>query len=274
MNLQDIEFSVLLPILDREDIVRGFPIAVESLFNNTLKPSEVVVVIDGPVSDKFKKLILDYSNKYGLFLIWTKKKIGLDNALNLGLKKCNSKYIFRADGDDINRKDRFELQLPYLLNGYDVVGSNIDEYDEAGNYISSRKVPLNDDEINKIISLRNPINHMSVGYLKKSVLEVGGYPELFLKEDYGLWIKLKAESKKFKNIDKSLVKATTGKRMIIDRGGLRYVYSEFLLQRFLLKYKLTNLLKSFIIFLLRSTVFMLPPLLRTYIYKSFLRKNK
>jgi len=274
MNLQDIEFSVLLPILDREDIVRGFPIAVESLFNNTLKPSEVVVVIDGPVSDKFKKLILDYSNKYGLFLIWTKKKIGLDNALNLGLKKCNSKYIFRADGDDINRKDRFELQLPYLLNGYDVVGSNIDEYDEAGNYISSRKVPLNDDEINKIISLRNPINHMSVGYLKKSVLEVGGYPELFLKEDYGLWIKLKAASKKFKNIDKSLVKATTGKRMIIDRGGLRYVYSEFLLQRFLLKYKLTNLLKSFIIFLLRSTVFMLPPLLRTYIYKSFLRKNK
>ena len=90
----------------------------------------------------------------------------------------------------LNIKNRFEIQIPYLLSGYDVVGSNIDEYDDQNNYIGSKKVPISNKYIKKLIPFRNPINHMTVGYLKTSVLEVDGYPELFLKGDYGLWIKL------------------------------------------------------------------------------------
>ena len=65
------------------------------------------------------------------------EKVGLDKALNIGLKNCRNEIVFRADGDDINLENRFEMQLPYLLSGYDVVGSSIDEYDEMGRYISS-----------------------------------------------------------------------------------------------------------------------------------------
>lgn len=274
MEYKDVKFSVLLPVLDREDIFKGLTSAVESIFRNTLKPDQVVVIVDGLVSESFKDLITKFEKKYLLDLIWTKEKIGLDKALNIGLSKCRNDIVFRADGDDINSKNRFEMQLPYLLSGYDVVGSNIDEYDEEGIYISSRKVPLNNIEIRKMIPYRNPINHMTVGYLKKSVLEVNGYPELFLKGDYGLWIKLYAKNKKFKNLDKSLVYATTGKRMIKDRGGLKYIYSEFLLQKFLIKYNLTTFFISFLIFLLRSMVFIFPANLRYWIYIIFLRQRK
>ena len=272
MNNKDIKFSVLLPVLDRLDIYEGFPYAIESIFNNSLIPDQVIVTIDGLTSEKFNKRLKFYENKYSLELIWIKKKVGLDKALNIGLNKCKNEIVFRADGDDFNNKDRFEIQLPFLLQGYDLVGSDIDEFDESNCFIATKRVPYLNKDIRKTIVFRNPINHMTVGYKKSVVESVGGYPELFLKGDYGLWIKLLAKGKSFKNINKSLVKAKTGKRMIKDRGGFRYIVSEFLLQKYLYKYGLTNVFLGCFIFILRSSVFILPSRLRNIVYLMFLRR--
>ena len=127
MDLKSINFTVLLPILERKDIIEGFPLSLESIFSNTLVPEQVVVTVDGLVSEDFKKIILYFQNKFSLDIVWTVKKVGLDKALNMGLEKCRNEIIFMADGDDINLKDRFAIQLPILLNGYDVVGSYVDE---------------------------------------------------------------------------------------------------------------------------------------------------
>ena len=274
MELKNIKFSVLLPILEREDIAKGFPLAIKSIFENTIIPDQLIVIVDGLVGQSFKNLIINFKKKYLFDVIWCNQKVGLDIALNIALSKCKNDIVFRADGDDINLKNRFEMQLPYLLAGYDVVGSSIDEYDENGNFLSSKIVPSSDADIKKLIPFRNPINHMTVGFKKTAVLEVNGYPQLFLKGDYGLWIKLCASDKKFINLRKSLVKVSAGSRMIKDRGGVRYVYSEFLLQNFLLKFKLTNFFVAFFIFILRSLVFSLPSFIRAYIYKNFLRESK
>ena len=274
MKLKNIKFTVLVPILDRPDIVEGFSKALDSIYENSIKPDQVLVTVDGPVSKSFRKIIKKNEIKYSLDIVWSEKKVGLDKALNLGLTKCKNEFIFRADGDDFNKDNRFEIQLPFLLGDIDVVGSYIDEFDEYGHYISTKSVPLNDNEIEKSIPFRNPINHMTVGFKKSVVDEVGGYPELFLKGDYGLWIKLKAAKRKFKNINKSLVNATTGRRMIGHRGGLKYVISEIDLQKYLIHYKFSNILSSLIIFSLRATVFLLPSFLRSLIYKLFLRSKK
>ena len=271
MTLRNIKFTVLLPILEREDIIRGFPLALKSIFSNTIIPDQVVVTIDGKVSENFKQTILSFEEKYSLDLVWSTEKVGLDRILNMGLQRCKNEIIFRADGDDINLNNRFEIQLPFLINGYDVVGSHVDEYDENGFYLSTRRVPLSSEEIYKKIIYRNPMNHMTVGFKKNVVLEVGGYPELFLKGDYGLWIKLNALRKKFKNLDYSLVKASTGKRMIKDRGGLKYIFSELLLQKYLLKNKLSNILLASLLFICRSTIFILPYSIRRVMYRLFLR---
>jgi len=265
------KFSVLLPILDRADILKGLPSALKSIFENTLRPDQVVVTIDGLVSIGFKKLLIDLERIYPIELVWIDKKVGLDKALNIGLLRCRNEFIFRADGDDINLTDRFETQLPFLLDGYDIVGSNIDEYNEKGDFLCTKKVPKSTKEIKKSIPFRNPINHMTVAYKKSAILSVQGYPELFLKGDYGLWIKLNQRGFKFKNIDRSLVKATTGIRMIRDRGGIKYIFSEFKLQIFLISHKQTNYLISFFVFFLRSLVFILPSKFRYYFYLKFLR---
>ena len=155
--------------------------------------------------------------------------------LNIALTKCKNDIVFRADGDDINLKNRFEMQLPYLLEGYDVVGSSIDEYDENGNFLSSKIVPSSDADIKKLIPFRNPINHMTVGFKKTAVLEVNGYPKLFLKGDYGLWIKLCASDKKFINLNKSLVKVSAGSRMIRDRGGVKISLFRVFIAKFFIR---------------------------------------
>ena len=58
MSPKNIKFTVLLPILERADIIKGFPLSIESIFLNTLIPDQVVVTIDGPVSENFKSTIL------------------------------------------------------------------------------------------------------------------------------------------------------------------------------------------------------------------------
>ena len=273
MDIKNVNFSVILPVLERQDIILGFPKALESIYQNTIKPDQVVITIDGKVSKYFEEILKSYEFKSNLDLVWIPSKVGLDKALNLGLLKCRNEIIFRADGDDINKTNRFEVQLPYLLDIYDIVGSYVDEYDEDGKYISTRKVPQKDKDISKMMPFRNPINHMTVGFKKSQLTKLGGYPELFLKGDYGLWIKLKAANLKFFNIDKSFVKATTGKRMIKDRGGWKYILSEFCLQKLLLKNGLTNIFLAIVIFFTRSIVFTLPEYIRSLIYLKFLRSG-
>ena len=53
-----------------------------------------------------------------------------------------------------------------------MIGSNIDEFDNTGAYLSSRVVPKTDKEIKALMPFRNPINHMTVAFSKSAVLEV------------------------------------------------------------------------------------------------------
>ena len=74
MDLKSINFTVLLPILERKDIIKGFPLSLESIFSNTLVPEQVVVTVDGLVSEDFKKIILYFQKKFSLDIVWTVKK--------------------------------------------------------------------------------------------------------------------------------------------------------------------------------------------------------
>ena len=268
------KFSVLMAIHQRKDILSFFPKAIKSIYENTVLPDQVVVIIDGPVNKQFKKTINDLKNKFNYETHFIKEKFGLAKALNYGIKFCKNEYIFRADGDDFNNKRRFEKQLFFFSKGYDLIGSNIDEFDEYNNFLFQRKVPLNSYQIKKILPFRNPFNHMTIAFKKSVFLEVGGYPKLFMKEDYGLWIRIISGGKNFINLNESLVNATTGKAMIERRGGFKYILSEFYLQIFLLEHKLTNIFKAFLIFCFRSFIFMMPTFLRTLFYKYFLRNKK
>ena len=135
-------------------------------------------------------------------------------------------------------------------------------------------MPENFYDIKKYIKMRNPFNHMTIFFKKDLALKYGGYPDLFSKEDYGLWAFFVAHKRKVINLNKPLVKATTDENFYtVRRGGWKYLKSEFNLAKHLLSLKINNIYES-IFFLLIRVIFILTfPKLKKILYLKLLRSN-
>jgi len=268
------DFSVLMSVY-RNDPVPLFRNALQSIFDNTLQPYEVILVVDGPVGHGLNSVIDEFVSKYlYLKVVPLTSNVGLARALNRGLDFINTDWVARADSDDINELDRFQKQISFIKaseTDVDVLGGQIEEYDVDGRYISSRTLPCSHDDIVRFGKRRNPINHMSVFYRVDIVRAVGGYPPVHLKEDYALWATMLKAGAQFCNLPSVLVRATTGRDMYKRRGGLRYVVSEISLQRYLVKNGLKYPASAVFDLCLRSAIFLLPGWLRGFFYEKFLR---
>jgi len=248
-------------------------LALESVYANSLKPAKVVLVQDGPVGEELLNVIGEYKLRQDFCLVELPVNKGLANALNTGLRHITTPFVFRADADDYNLPDRFEKQILALESGYDLVGGAIKEVDISGKSIAIRSVPTSQDDIRRFISKRNPFNHMTVAYRRSAVTDLGGYPDIFLKEDYALWASMLANGAKMINLNEVLVNATAGSEMYKRRGGVKYVRSEIDMQTFLIKSGLQSALGAILIGISRSLVFLMPAFLRGIVYERFLRKS-
>lgn len=184
------KFSVLLSVYSKEkpDYLK---LALDSIFCQTLSPTEVVVVKDGPLTMELDAVIDSYGNKVKVVKLPENK--GVSYALNEGLKNCSFDIVARMDSDDICDSSRFETQISFLKlhPQVDVVGSNAIRIDEYGNDLHSIvRVPVNTQTINRLI-WTCPMNHPTVMYRKSKILSVGAYnmdagPR---QDDYDLWFR-------------------------------------------------------------------------------------
>jgi glycosyltransferase involved in cell wall biosynthesis len=200
---------------------------------------------------------------------------GLANALNVGLREIQYPWIVRADADDINLPHRFEVlaslvkQSPNLV----LVGSAILETDKNYKPLMIRALPESESHIRQFAKRRNPFNHMSVAYLREFILDLGGYPNVFLKEDYALWCQVLMSGHPVANTREVLVHATAGDDLYRRRGGWKYAKSEWDMQATLVRCRLKGRFSALIDGLCRSFIFLVPSSLRAFIYKTFLRQN-
>ena len=267
-------FSVLLSIYykERPDFLRQ---SLDSLFSQTLLPTEVVLVKDGPLTKTLDIIIEEYSKRYlQLKIVSLSVNQGLGKALNEGLKYCSYDLVVRMDTDDIAKPNRFEKQLKAFNNqsDIDIVSSWIDEFEGDTNHILSiRKLPEYHKEIYKFAKKRNPINHPAVMFRKSSVLTAGGYKHFPLFEDYYLWVRMLMNGAKFYNIQESLLYFRSSSDMFKRRGGINYALMELKFERELLRIKFID--KSIFIknILIRFISRLIPNKLRTIIYKHLLR---
>ena len=105
------QFSVLLSLYYKEkgEYLRQ---SLDSIFNQTLKPDEVILVEDGPLTEALYEVLSEYSNIYSNFkIVRLEKNGGLGNALNIGLAHCSFDLVARMDTDDIAKPDRFEKEI-------------------------------------------------------------------------------------------------------------------------------------------------------------------
>ena len=248
--------------------------SIESVFKNSIKPNYFILTIAGPIPKLNEKVINKISRKYPIQLNVLEKNIGLALALNNALSLVKTEWVARADSDDINLKDRFKKQLLFTNKKFDVIGSNILEIDKSGNLPKlTKNIPVTNKDIKKYLKLRNPINHMTVLYKTKLIKSVGGYPNIYLREDYGLWAKLVKKEAIFHNIDEVLVHVNGGKTLYKRRGGLKNAIAELKLQLLLYQCKIKPLFLAFFHLILRTIFLLLPSKIVENIYVEKFRKK-
>ncbi len=248
--------------------------AVQSCFENSLPPNKFILVIDGELPSKTEDAVNTLISRYDIKSIKLQQNVGLARALNIGLTHVDTDWVARADADDYNKPKRFETQRAALeKHGFtlDIIGTAIEEIDSEGNLVAIRRTATEHDKILNYIKARNPFNHMTVIFRTSKALEAGGYPNIFLKEDYALWAKMLAQGAKSANIDSPLVIASAGRDMFKRRGGVKYALAEIELQRHLIKLGLKSSYMGFIHGVLRSTIFVMPSKMREIFYLKFLR---
>lgn len=271
------KFSVLMSIYEKEE-PEYFKLAVESVLDQSVKPSEIVIVKDGKLTDELENVCTYFLDKYPTLFkfIALKENVGLGKALQIGLENCTHDLVARMDADDIAHYERFEKQLECFIENknLDIVGTFIEEFDDDINTILSiRKVPITCQEIYSQSRRRNPFNHMTVMFHKKSVLQVGNYQPFLWFEDYYLWARMIKSKMIMYNIPESLVYARTNKTMFERRGGFKYFLQEFELQKEFWRMGFINFHQMVSNMILRFTVRVVPNKLRAYIYREYLRNN-
>lgn len=268
-------FSVLISVYFKEN--PSFVCqCLDSVFNQTLPPNEVVLVKDGVLTKELDCVIEEYSSKYSsLRVIALPVNQGLGAALNEGLKYCSNELVARMDTDDICMIDRFEKQIRAFEQhpDSDVIGSWIDEFIESpSKIISTRKLPQLHREIAMYAKLRSPLNHVSVMFKKSKVCDAGGYQPFPLMEDYYLWIRMLLNNAKFYNIQESLVWVRNGKDMYNRRGGIKYFATECAFFKFMYQKGYISYCRYITDLLYRFPIRIMPNRFRQFMYENILRK--
>jgi len=267
-----VAFSVLMSLYEKENPT-NLDECLKSLFDQTCPANEIIVVLDGPITEQLNAILIKWIELLPLDIVPLPSNVGLGNALNIGIESCNFNLIARMDTDDICVPNRFELQLAKFKECSDlcILGGAISEFEsDTINSTGIRRVPVLHNDIIKYAILKNPFNHMTVMFKKDEILQAGGYMHHHFMEDYNLWLRVLSAGKIVGNLSDILVYARTGNSMLSRRHGFKYINSEFNLAK--LKYKLgfQNIFSASGVLLMRSMPRILPIYVLRKIY-SLLR---
>lgn len=273
------KFSLLMSVY-RNDKPEFVMRAVDSITKlQTLKPDEIIIIVDGPVPIQLEKLIKTYesSTDFNFNIKWLPENKGLGNALRIGMEIASNEIVARMDSDDVSTTDRFEKQIAYMEEHpeCDIVGGQITEFiDSESNIVGKREVPCKHGDILMWLKGRCPFNHVSVTMLRSRVIAVGNYLDWHYNEDYYLWIRMAEAGYCFANLQDTLVNVRVGKKMYARRGGWKYFKSEKGLQDYMLAHKMISLARyCYNVFGRFVIQVAMPNQLRGFIFQKLFRQH-
>jgi glycosyltransferase involved in cell wall biosynthesis len=229
-----VPFSLLLPVhaSDRVEFVQqAFRSAVHE---QTLRPDHVVLVRDGPVPEPLAQCIdaLRAESPVPVTFVPLEQNRGLGPALDAGLAASPHDVVARMDSDDVAMPRRFEVQLPLIAEGADIVGAGLLEFGrDTDDIVGCRTPPSEPEDIARYARIHDPFNHPTVIYRRTAVVAAGGYGDLPLMEDYWLFARMLANGARAANVPEPLVYYRVGAGAYQRRGGRTLLRSELALQR-------------------------------------------
>lgn len=276
-NEKAIQFSALISVYKKEK-PEYLKTALQSIINQTLKPTEIVIVKDGLLTQELDDCIKEYEKQYPelIKIVAFKENRGLGLALRDGVIACKYDYIARMDSDDIAKPDRFAKQFQYLKHHPEtaLLGTWITEFSKDENEPDTlTKLPCTHQEILKYAKKRNPFRHMTMVLKKEAIIKSGNYRDFFRFEDYDLWVRMLQKGYVAANIPEYLVSVRADEEMFARRGGWQYMKYDYKFQRFLVKTGFITESEFLVNIIIRTIVRLMPDALRRWTYKKFLRNQ-
>lgn len=198
--------------------------SLSSIYNQTFKDYELILIDDGSVDNTFHllkrfKRFVEFqdgnSSNIKIFRSSCNKKLPFRR--NQAISESKGELITIQDADDISLENRIEKEVEFLENNKDVfcVGSYAIDINAKGEEIGRKTYPppFTKDIINIITSrdkyFLNPIIDPSTMFRKKDFVEIGGYTlreNIHTVLDYDLWLRALLEDKMICNIQEFLIK--------------------------------------------------------------------
>ena len=183
------DISVIIPTYNRKNTL---PRAVESVLNQTYKPTEIIVVDDGSTDGTADWLSANYSS---LQIIQQPNK-GVSSARNAGINSARGDWIALLDSDDEWLPDKLEIQVKLLQNNAELRFCHTNEiWIRNGVRINQMKKhqKYGGHIFNKCLDMCR-ISPSSVLFHQSILADVGYFDkDLKVCEDYDLWLRITAK---------------------------------------------------------------------------------
>ncbi|TWT68174.1 glycosyltransferase [Crateriforma conspicua] len=276
-GIRPIRFSVLMSVYRNDDPIHFWE-AIESVTaKQTRRPDEVILVVDGPVSEDLETVIDHWEAQpmHNVRVVRCKQNVGLAKAMNVGLQHCRYDYVARMDADDVSLSDRFEKQFSYLDQHPDVslLGGWYRQFDDKMQHcLTDRKVPSQSDAIKQYSRKRTPFNHVTAVFKRDDLMRVGGYPSIDgLMEDWWIALRMIKQGMRLANLPEYHVNVRGDSAFMRRRGGWHYLRSEFANLTAMNREGLMSMRDLVQNLMIRSGVRIIPVGLRSMIYKAIRR---
>ncbi len=201
------KFSVLMSVYakDRPAWVRE---ALDSVLSNTVKPAEVVIMVDGPVSAELQAVLDDAAQNKTVRIFSHPVPMLRAAALAFAIKQCQYDLIALSGTDSISLPDRFSKQLAYFTSHPEVAvlggwGQEIDNNTLLPTAV--RDVPTTQAEIQSFLKSKSPFICWSVMFKKQAILAAGNYQAFPNLEDEYLWVRLIGKGYQVANLSDVLI---------------------------------------------------------------------
>ena len=268
-------YSVLMSVYQKEK-AEYFRASIQSMIDQTEKANEFVIVCDGPLTEELEDVLTWAGErlKDKIRTVRLAQNLGLGQALNAGLKVCKNELVARMDTDDVSLPDRCEKQLSVFRDHPEVsvVSGIVEEFMQDSDRVTvARVLPSQHDAIYEFAKKRNPFNHPCVMFRKNAVEKAGGYQDMYLLEDYFLWIRMLINGEKGMNLNEPLLRMRVGAGMYKRRGGIRYISSQVRLFSYMLEKGMITRSQCIGSIVTRTLSGIIPAKVRSFLYQKLLR---
>jgi glycosyltransferase involved in cell wall biosynthesis len=175
-----IKISVVIPAYNA---ARFLPLCLPSVFAQTYKPEEVIVVDDGSTDNT-----AEVAAELGARVI-RRENGGISAARNTGIQNASCEWIALLDADDSWAPEKLERQAACIQPDTILVYTGVRFFDDNGS--RGEHLAIDPARASKMMRYRNPIAQSTVLVKREAILRAGGFRDnIRACEDWELWVRL------------------------------------------------------------------------------------